>query len=175
MLDLILAPPLRQLLKVSIQNCTRCKGTGRPLHLKKLSFDKVLASLMSTSNLNSSSQKSWVVRLYCTLEIRLQVIWKRPYYLQGMWKLSENFGTYLPNILFRAVPLSSPKRYIAFSDVSQGKRSYSKIGYISNISFQTPTELVFNVIDWQSFNYDIFSSSGLEILAAASDAEAQAS
>ncbi len=53
-----------------------------------------------------------------------------------------------PKILYRAVRLSSPTRYIAFSDASQGKQSYGQTGYISGILFQTPTELVFHVIDW---------------------------
>ncbi len=55
-----------------------------------------------------------------------------------------------PKILYRAVPLSSPTRYIAFSDASQGKRSNGHTGYIYGILFQTPTELVFHVIDWRS-------------------------
>ncbi len=59
---------------------------------------------------------------------------------------------------------------MAFSDASQGKQSYGQTGYISGILFQTPTELVFHVIDWHSSKQCriSFSSIGAEILAAAS-------
>ncbi len=55
-----------------------------------------------------------------------------------------------PKILYRAVPVSSPTRYITFSDASQWKQFYGQTGYISGILIQTPTERVFHVIDWHS-------------------------
>ncbi len=51
----ILTPPLRQALKVALEKCTSCKTTGGPLNSKKVSFDKIIRELMSTSSLISFS------------------------------------------------------------------------------------------------------------------------
>ncbi len=37
----VMAPPLRQPLKVALEKCTTCKTTGRPLNSEKVSFDKI--------------------------------------------------------------------------------------------------------------------------------------
>ncbi len=78
-----------------------------------------------------------------------------------------------PKLLYRSVPANPSVMYVSFSDASQGKQSYGQTGYISGILFQTPTELVFHVLDWHSAKQTriSFSSIGAEILAAASSAD----
>ena len=78
-----------------------------------------------------------------------------------------------PKLLYKAIPENHSAHYVAFSDAAQGKQSYGQTGYISGILFQTPTDLIFHVIDWHSSKQSrvSFSSVGAEILAAAAAAD----
>ena len=88
-------------------------------------------------------------------------------------QLLSELKTLAPTLTFKSPKSLEQPCYLAFSDASQGTSSYGQTGYISGIFLPAGGASVFHTLDWLSCKQKrvAFSSTGAEILAAASSAD----